>query len=376
MAEHGGVVGEALYWASTTLFQRLGAHIIAVLLVISGAAAADRDDGRRAARRGRHRASAAPAAGRATIADASAATRDAEPNRLGATPRATRSPISRGEPTEAFETERVSDAEPGTPSRRPRRSPTMDRGRAEAEPDADADRRVPEPSPTPSRRVTASPRMGSRATSTGSRPPTRSTTGRRRPKALERGKARQGPGHRATTRRSAQGLLESLGHFGVEARLVGIVSGPHVSRYELRLAPGTKVSKVTAAQGRPRLRARLDRHPHPRADPRQAGGRRRGPELSAAAWSASATSTAARPKSASPLVAWLGKDIAGHAGLDRPGEDAARARRRHHRLGQVRLRQRDPLLDPDARLAERGRAWCWSTPSRSSSTTTSASRTC
>jgi len=40
-------------------------------------------------------------------------------------------------------------------------------------------------------------------------------------------------------------LVETLGHFGVQARIVGIVSGPHVSRFELRLAPGTKVKKVT-----------------------------------------------------------------------------------------------------------------------------------
>ena len=73
-------------------------------------------------------------------------------------------------------------------------------------------------------------------------------------------------------------LVETLGHFGVEAKIVGIVSGPHVSRYELRLAPGTKVKKVDRARQRPRLRARLDRHPHPRADPRQTGGRRRGSE--------------------------------------------------------------------------------------------------
>ena len=43
---------------------------------------------------------------------------------------------------------------------------------------------------------------------------------------------------------TATALLESLRHFGVEARLLGTVSGPHVSRYELQLAPGTKVSKV------------------------------------------------------------------------------------------------------------------------------------
>ena len=33
---HGGGIGETLYWATTTLFQRLGAQIIAVLLLISG----------------------------------------------------------------------------------------------------------------------------------------------------------------------------------------------------------------------------------------------------------------------------------------------------------------------------------------------------
>ncbi|MBV9426067.1 MAG: DNA translocase FtsK [Solirubrobacterales bacterium] len=39
-------------------------------------------------------------------------------------------------------------------------------------------------------------------------------------------------------------LLETLGHFGIEAKLVGRVTGPHITRYEIRLAPGTKVSKV------------------------------------------------------------------------------------------------------------------------------------
>ncbi len=39
-------------------------------------------------------------------------------------------------------------------------------------------------------------------------------------------------------------LVEALGHFGVEAKVVGTVSGPHVTRYELRLAPGIKMSKV------------------------------------------------------------------------------------------------------------------------------------
>jgi S-DNA-T family DNA segregation ATPase FtsK/SpoIIIE len=39
--------------------------------------------------------------------------------------------------------------------------------------------------------------------------------------------------------------LETLGHFGIEANVIGRVTGPHITRYELRLAPGTKVSKVS-----------------------------------------------------------------------------------------------------------------------------------
>ena len=39
-------------------------------------------------------------------------------------------------------------------------------------------------------------------------------------------------------------LTEALGHFGVDARIVGTVAGPHVTRYELKLAPGIKMSKV------------------------------------------------------------------------------------------------------------------------------------
>jgi S-DNA-T family DNA segregation ATPase FtsK/SpoIIIE len=44
--------------------------------------------------------------------------------------------------------------------------------------------------------------------------------------------------------RTAASLMEALGHFGVEAKVIGTVAGPHITRYELRLAPGTKVGKV------------------------------------------------------------------------------------------------------------------------------------
>ncbi|HZD86885.1 MAG TPA: DNA translocase FtsK [Gaiellaceae bacterium] len=46
--------------------------------------------------------------------------------------------------------------------------------------------------------------------------------------------------------RVAELLVQTLSHFGVEARVVGQISGPRVTRYELQLAPGTKVAKVAA----------------------------------------------------------------------------------------------------------------------------------
>jgi len=44
--------------------------------------------------------------------------------------------------------------------------------------------------------------------------------------------------------RTAQVLVQALASFGVEATVVGTIAGPRVVRYELQLAPGTKVSKV------------------------------------------------------------------------------------------------------------------------------------
>jgi S-DNA-T family DNA segregation ATPase FtsK/SpoIIIE len=41
-------------------------------------------------------------------------------------------------------------------------------------------------------------------------------------------------------------LVQALANFGVDATIVGEISGPRVTRYELQLAPGTKVSKVAA----------------------------------------------------------------------------------------------------------------------------------
>jgi S-DNA-T family DNA segregation ATPase FtsK/SpoIIIE len=65
-----------------------------------------------------------------------------------------------------------------------------------------------------------------------------------KPKLLTRSSAEQVRPDTAGQEKVAAGLLEALGHFGVAAKVLGTVTGPHITRYELRLAPGIKVSKV------------------------------------------------------------------------------------------------------------------------------------
>jgi len=129
-------------------------------------------------------------------------------------------------------------------------------------------------------------------------------------KVLERGKADRGPDprdHEIIGRK----LVETLGHFGVEAKIVGIVSGPHVSRFELRLAPGTKVKKVTElANDLAYALASTDIRILAPIPGKQAVGvevpntRRRIVRLG--------DIYAGRPEKTSPLVAWLGKGIDGN----------------------------------------------------------------
>ncbi len=107
-------------------------------------------------------------------------------------------------------------------------------------------------------------------------------------------------------------LIQALGQFGVEARVVGMVVGPRVTRYELQLAPGTKVNKVSSlkddlayalATTEIRILAPIPGKsavgveiPNQRPDFVTLGDIYR--EF---------------PKSAGPLMVWLGKDISGKA---------------------------------------------------------------
>jgi S-DNA-T family DNA segregation ATPase FtsK/SpoIIIE len=129
-------------------------------------------------------------------------------------------------------------------------------------------------------------------------------------KALERGKGDKGPDPR-DQEIIGRKLVETLGHFGVEAKIVGVISGPHVSRYELRLAPGIKVKKVTElANDLAYALASTEIRILAPIPGKQAVGvevpnaRRRIVRLG--------DIYAGRPEKTSPLVAWLGKGIDGN----------------------------------------------------------------
>jgi S-DNA-T family DNA segregation ATPase FtsK/SpoIIIE len=129
-------------------------------------------------------------------------------------------------------------------------------------------------------------------------------------KSLERGKGDKGPDPR-DQEIVGRKLVETLGHFGVEAKIVGVISGPHVSRYELRLAPGIKVKKVTElANDLAYALASTDIRILAPIPGKQAVGvevpnaRRRIVRLG--------DIYAGRPEKTSPLVAWLGKGIDGN----------------------------------------------------------------
>ena len=112
--------------------------------------------------------------------------------------------------------------------------------------------------------------------------------------------------------RTAEALVQALANFGVDATVVGEISGPRVTRYELQLAPGTKVSKVAAlkddlsyalATTEIRILAPIP------------GKQAVGVEVPNTAPNLVTLGDVFddMPATASPLAVWLGKDISGNA---------------------------------------------------------------
>ena len=336
--DHGGALGEVLYWATTTLFQRIGAHIIAVLLLVSGLLLVwgrSLSDLIAAGTRGFDRAR------RGTVGFATAVKESrikTDPDLIDTVPaetepvfgppepladgdgdfqvlvgdRAEKTAEDQGSVANFDEAVRVAD-EPDTEDIAVYEgdgdgaAAESDVAAGDAEPTGDVGEAAdPTADETP---VDLTPMGEKRGGVTESEEidyemPVSETV-------LERGAPDKGP-DKKDHEEVGRHLLETLGHFGVEARIVGVVTGPHVSRYELKLAPGTKVSKITQLKDDLAYAlASTDIRILAPIPGKQAVGvevpnqRRRLVRLG--------DIYGGRPQGASPLVAWLGKDISGSA---------------------------------------------------------------
>ncbi|MBA2239707.1 MAG: DNA translocase FtsK [Solirubrobacterales bacterium] len=323
--EHGGVLGETLYWATTSLFQRAGAHIVAVLmlasglLLITGTTIATLLAGLR-----RSGAGAARRAGEGTRELARTVShvrlehgRDDPGSDAGAPPTAITAPPYGSDEWEIDDGPPTGQQEVADPDERDERDEKPPELAYEGD-----DGAVPPPLPPeiePAELQVFEPGSDSAVERTpmGNRRSGGITESDeldyRNPAAGVLGKGKHDPGPDVRDREAvAHSLIEALHHFGVDAKLLGTVSGPHVSRYELQLAPGTKVGKV--AQLKDDLAYALAstdiRILAPIPGKKAVGvevpnARRRMVKLG--------DIYEGRPKGSSPLVAWLGKDVAGKA---------------------------------------------------------------
>ncbi len=129
---------------------------------------------------------------------------------------------------------------------------------------------------------------------------------------LKRSSAEQSRPDTAGQEKTAARLIEGLGHLGVQAQVSGTVAGPHITRYELQLAPGVKMARVSnlkndlayaLAATEIRILAPI---PGKRAVGVEVPNRHRRIVTLGDVY-------AAAPKGSSPLNVWLGKDVSGQA---------------------------------------------------------------
>ncbi|HEV3046775.1 MAG TPA: DNA translocase FtsK [Solirubrobacteraceae bacterium] len=341
---HGGVLGQALYAVTHKLVQQVGVDILVVFLLIAGAvlltgasiAGAIRmtaggvlDSTRVVRGLGRREQPAARGRGaRAAAAAAASAEQPAEADSLMPPEPDPRELIVRATHVEAPSREELpGEEEPfdwdeqssGQPAGQPGREPPAEQPQG-AEPDS-------EPAQADIEREQL-PGVAYAASSAEVDPADLTPQGRLRgavtddpafvwelpdaARLLTRSTSEQTRPDTAGQERTAANLVEALGHFGVQARVIGTVAGPHITRYELRLAPGTKVAKV--AQLKDDLAyalAATDIRILAPIPGKQAVGvevpnaKRRIVRLGDVYQQP--------PKDWSPLTVWLGKDVAGKA---------------------------------------------------------------
>jgi DNA segregation ATPase FtsK/SpoIIIE, S-DNA-T family len=238
LEHHGGLVGESLFWVSAKLFSEAGSHILFVFLLLAGVLLLTG----------------------ASIAGILTATHDAAvttTERVRRTPNPFLPPMTPlpvdSDPVRPPEPENQEPVVRATHVEAPaldgsERYPDLYGEPAEA---AESDRPEPEPEdPPPGPTSEPEPEQPQQPefTPMGSRrsPVTESDDldyHLPKPAFLKRSNGGQKPDTKGVERVGGQ-LVEALSHFSVEGRVIGTVTGPHVTRYELRLAPGIKMSKV------------------------------------------------------------------------------------------------------------------------------------
>ncbi|MBA2631309.1 MAG: DNA translocase FtsK, partial [Thermoleophilaceae bacterium] len=243
LTHHGGLIGESLLWASSKLFSRAGAHILFVflllagVLLITGASVAGIFSATRQSvatttervRLSKQELSNA-LAGLTATPEPAPRVEPPEPDDAEPVVRATHVEAPALDASERYPDLYGEDDAPGVAD--VQSEPEM----AEADLPSDPEPEEAEAADT----VALTPQGHRRSAVTESddldyRAP--------EPSFLKRSSGAQKVDTKAIDRSGTQ-LVEALSHFNIDARVIGTVTGPHVTRYELRLAPGIKVSKV------------------------------------------------------------------------------------------------------------------------------------
>jgi S-DNA-T family DNA segregation ATPase FtsK/SpoIIIE len=292
MRPRGGMIGEALAWGTSTLLGGVGSHIVALFLLLAGVLLITGASVAGVLKATGDSVTTTTRALRDSSADVRAAVSRRRPPRdelraleVGE-PRVTRSTPEAD--TVAWEGDGPGEFAPGEAPAAPGEAPSPEKGDesfwsgeerypdlygadapVEPEPEPAAE---PEPEPEPAQlevdepaeaqepRLAEDPETDEPGVTRSSVAPGDLTPqGRYRssvtdspdfewvrpdPAFMKRSSAEAARPDTAGQEKVAAQLVEALGHFGVEARVIGKVAGPHITRYELRLAPGIKVGKV------------------------------------------------------------------------------------------------------------------------------------
>ncbi len=320
LRQHGGLVGESLFWVSSHLFSHAGSHILFMFLLLAGVLLLTG-------------ASVAGVVGatRQGVATTTERVRVSKQDLANALSGLTSAPAGRA-PAEAVSPPEPEDSEPvvrATHVEAPaldgsERYPDLYEDDDDVVEDPVEEPFVPvdlEPEPLPEPLPPPEPVAGDAEDE-----PALTPQGNRRsavtesdeidyrmpkPSFLKHSSGAQKVDTKGIARTGGQ-LVETLSHFNVDGKVIGTVTGPHITRYELRLAPGIKMSKVATlkddlayalAAEQVRILAPI---PGKQAVGVEVPNRvRKMVHLGDVFQEA--------PKGWSPLSVWLGKDIAGKA---------------------------------------------------------------